>query len=160
MEGGPPCFRQDSSCPVVLRIIPHEVFRFSHTGLSPPLVCFPKQFCSPSVFLLHELAFQICPTTPYISLYMVWALPTSLAATMGISVDFFSCRYLDGSLPCVFLLYTIWFMYRCLSSRQTGYPIRRPGDRGILAPPPGFSQLITSFFAWQLLGILRRPFFA
>ena len=53
-----------------------------------------------------------------------------------------------------------WFMYRCLSSRQTGYPIRRPGDRGILAPPPGFSQLITSFFAWQLLGILRRPFFA
>ena len=57
LEGGPPCFRQDSSCPVVLRIISHEVFGLSHTGLSPTLVCFPKQFCFPSVFLLHELAF-------------------------------------------------------------------------------------------------------
>ena len=32
---------------------------------------------------------------------MVWALPLSLAATQGISFDFSSCRYLDGSLPCV-----------------------------------------------------------
>ena len=29
----------------------------------------------------------------------VWALPSSLAATGGISFDFSSCRYLDGSLP-------------------------------------------------------------
>ena len=42
------------------------------------------------------------PTTPLISLLKVWALPTSLAATMGISFDFFSCWYLDGSLPSVF----------------------------------------------------------
>ena len=91
---------------------------------------------------------------------MVWALPTSLAATMGISVDFFSCRYLDGSLPCVSLPCTIDSCIGSLSSRQSGYPIRKSGDRGILAPTPGFSQLITSFFAWQLLGILRRPFFA
>ena len=31
----------------------------------------------------------------------VWAPPLSLAATQGISFDFLSCRYLDGSLPCV-----------------------------------------------------------
>ena len=29
---------------------------------------------------------------------MVWALPTSLAATMGISFDFFSSAYLDVSV--------------------------------------------------------------
>ena len=33
----------------------------------------------------------------------VWAPPLSLAATQGISFDFLSCRYLDGSLPCVSL---------------------------------------------------------
>ena len=31
----------------------------------------------------------------------VWAHPRSLAATKGVSFDFFSCRYWDVSLPCV-----------------------------------------------------------
>ena len=31
----------------------------------------------------------------------VWANPLSLAATHRISIDFFSCRYLDVSVPCV-----------------------------------------------------------
>lgn len=30
---------------------------------------------------------------------MVWAVPRPLAATKGISIDFFSFRYLDGSVP-------------------------------------------------------------
>ncbi len=30
---------------------------------------------------------------------MVWALPLPLAATQGISIDFFSSGYLDGSVP-------------------------------------------------------------
>ena len=38
---------------------------------------------------------------PPISRDWVWADPRSLAATYGISVDFFSYRYLDGSVPCV-----------------------------------------------------------
>jgi hypothetical protein len=29
----------------------------------------------------------------------VWAIPRSLAATHGISIDFYSCRYLDVSVP-------------------------------------------------------------
>ena len=45
-------------------------------------------------------------TTPYMQrlrayTYKVWADPFSLAATGGIDVSFFSCRYLDGSVPCV-----------------------------------------------------------
>ena len=41
------------------------------------------------------------PTTPVVLRRPVWALPRSLAATRGISIDFFSCRYLDVSVPCV-----------------------------------------------------------
>ena len=35
----------------------------------------------------------------------VWANPRSLAATGGITVVFFSCRYLDVSVPCVGMPY-------------------------------------------------------
>ena len=37
----------------------------------------------------------------------VWAFPRSLAATGGITFVFFSCRYLDVSVPCVCLPYGI-----------------------------------------------------
>ena len=43
-------------------------------------------------------------------------------------------------------------------STPTGYPIRSPPDLWMFAPPRGFSQLTTTFFATQLLGIHRRPF--
>ena len=40
----------------------------------------------------------------YITTYSAWAAPVSLAATPRISVDFFSYRYLDVSVPCVRLI--------------------------------------------------------
>ena len=43
--------------------------------------------------------------TPQVLLPMVWPLPLSLATTRGISVDFFSSRYLDVSVPEVPLIY-------------------------------------------------------
>ena len=33
------------------------------------------------------------PTTPHSRNYPVWPLPISLAATLGVSFDFLSCRY-------------------------------------------------------------------
>ena len=45
---------------------------------------------------LSRQAFQLVPLPTFTS-----ALPRSLAATGGISIDFFSCRYLDVSVPCV-----------------------------------------------------------
>jgi hypothetical protein len=39
-----------------------------------------------------------------------------------------------------------------------GCPIRISTDLGSLAPPRGFSQLATSFFATSCLGIHRMPF--
>ena len=38
LEGGPPRFQQDSSCPAVLRYPPHGAPTMSCTGLSPPVV--------------------------------------------------------------------------------------------------------------------------
>ena len=46
---------------------------------------------------------------------MVWAPPLSLAATYGISFDFFSCRYLDVSVPCVSPLSSYVFAEGCMS---------------------------------------------
>ena len=45
----------------------------------------------------------------------------------------------------------------CHPFRMTGCPIRRPADRGLLAPPRGFSQLAASFIASGSLGIHRAP---
>ena len=46
------------------------------------------------------------------------------------------------------------------NSKLLDYSIRTSGGHRICAPHPGFSQLITSFFAWQLQGIRHRPVFA
>ena len=43
--------------------------------------------------------------------------------------------------------------------RWTGCPIRISTDQFVLADPRGFSQLITSFFASESLGIPRAPLF-
>ena len=39
------------------------------------------------------------PTTPKRKIFLVWANPISLATTIGISVDLYSFRYLDVSVP-------------------------------------------------------------
>lgn len=47
-----------------------------------------------------------------------------------------------------------------MESLPLGYPIRLSRDQRICATPPGLSQLITAFFASQLLGIHHKPIFA
>ena len=123
--------------------------RTSRTGPSPCLAGRPRPFGCPPAF--SNLAVR--PTTPPASPPAVWAPPTSLAATVGISFDFSSCWYLDGSLPSVYRRHAIYSHAGDSHSRLSGYPIRRSRDRGLLAAPPGLSQLSASFFAWQLLGI-------
>ena len=92
MEGGPPIFPRDYSCPAVLWIQPAEFgfkLRDSHTLRS----AFP---CG-SV----NLEIRSAVLTPHVSLPAVWPLPRSLATTCGISVDFFSSPYLDVSVQAV-----------------------------------------------------------
>ena len=97
MEGGPPDFPRDSSCPAVLWIQPDcDPFqiRGSHT-LWPAFPCrsFKNRF---------SLKLSV---TPKILLPSVWPLPLSLATTRGISVDVFSSPYLDVSVQAVPFLY-------------------------------------------------------
>lgn len=76
MEDGPPIFRQDITCPALLDFTLDEA---SVTGLSP---CIAKLS---SLFTYFTECLR--------------ANPGSLAATTGISVDFFSSGYLDVSVP-------------------------------------------------------------
>ena len=97
---------------------------------------------------------------PMILSTMVWPLPVSLAATRGIDVSFFSCRYLDVSVRGVSPRHAILFTYRCLGFSKTGSPIRTSAARWLFAPPRGFSQLATSFFGSWCQGIHPLLFLA
>src|SRR5208282_1049963 len=83
LEGGPPMFRQDFTCPALLK----DARTFAHTGLSPALAGLSRPFC---------LAFE-----------NHWPVPLSLATTRGISVDVCSSGYCDVSVPRV-CLDTLW----------------------------------------------------
>ena len=48
---------------------------------------------------LSRLVLMMAVLQPHPAHRVVWALPRSLAATKGISFDFFSCGYLDVSVP-------------------------------------------------------------
>ena len=68
---------------------------------------------------------------------------------------FSSYGYLDVSVPHVRPRVRV-----CRGRASTGCPIRTSPDLGVFATPRSFSQLITSFFAFESLGILHMPFFA
>ena len=83
----------------------------------------------------------------------VWALPRSLATTCGIIVIFSSSGYLDVSVPRVRPS-----IAEVPESLPAGCPIRKSAGQRLFAPDRGLSQLITSFFASESLGILHAPF--
>ena len=87
-----------------------------------------------------------------------WAGPLSLAATQGISVDFFSSGYLDVSVPRV-CLYTLWIQIQILP-KQWVSPFGNPRIKASLSAPRGLSQTTTSFIASYRLGIHRMRLFA
>ena len=82
-----------------------------------------------------------------------WASPRSLAATRGISVDFFSSGYLDVSVHQVRLLHL------CIQCKITpkGWvsPFGHLRIKACLPAPRSLSQATTSFIASYRLGIHR-----
>ena len=66
---------------------------------------------------------------------------------------FYSWGYLDVSVPPVRPRHR-----RVPRSPAAGCPIRTSADLRAFAPPRGFSQLITSFFASESRGIPHAPF--
>ena len=92
----------------------------SCTGLSPAMAPISRSF--------H-----------YQSDYHVQALPISLATTLGISVDFFSCSYLDVSVHCVRL---VSLCIQLTIPLRVGFPIRKSADQSLFASSP---QLIAGY---------------
>ena len=96
--------------------IPSTTIRISNTGLSPSMADFSKSFFYPNG-------------------YRIQAPPRSLATTCGISVDFFSSGYLDGSVL------RVRFSYPMYSDKDTvqntvGFPIRTSRDHCFIASSP------------------------
>ena len=170
MGDGPPGFRQDSSCPTVLKYPPHVDPRVSCTGLSPPAVVLPSDVPLHTGFFHYaagrtaSLSEPYNPRTSTVYAYhktRVWAVPFSLAATRGIS-GLISVP--PGTEMVQFPGYrhpALWIQTGLTGSpSRPGYPIRSPPDHWMFAPPRGFSQLTATFFARQLQGIHRGPLFA
>ena len=125
----------------------------SLTRLSLSLVALSRTFRSAIVSCCR-------PSTPAVRRPPVWPLPSSLATTKGIDFSFFSSGYLDVSLPRVPSYEPIDSVHGDWALPQPGSPIRIPWDQCLLATPPGFSQLIASFFGNQCPGIHPALLFA
>ena len=121
MEDGPPIFRQDFSCPALLVVRLVSPVRFRVRGYHPLWHQFP-------------VASTICPTITY------KAHPISLATTLGISVDFFSCSYLDVSVR------RVRFAYLCIQYAMTykaGFPHSEIcGSKCVCSLPAAYRKLL------------------
>ena len=148
MESGLPRFRPGFTCPAILRC-QLEFPAPSSTGLSPCLTQLSR-----SVRLRQSIHIAD-PTTPE-PMTRVWALPISLAATQGISFDFFSSAYLDVSVRQVSPLYPMDSDRDDGILLPPGCPIRRPPDPCFLPAPRRLSQVNASFFARRCQGIHQQ----
>ncbi len=91
LADGPASFTQGFTCPALLRI-PLRINYLSHTGLSPSMVDLSRSFR----FSNQSMSWSYYPASAVT--LAVWATPISLAATLGITVVFFSSAYLDVSV--------------------------------------------------------------
>ena len=158
LDRGRPRFRQGFSCPAVLRYRPTESSPFRVRGFHPLCQAFPKPFRYPDVFstpprlnapaALQPRSFERFRLfrfrSPLLSESFLFSLPGVLRWFS--SPSFASPAYVfSGGIPV---------------SLPVGYPIRLSADHGMCAPPRGFSQLTTAFFASIHQGIRRKPYFA
>ena len=119
--------------------------QISSTGVSPSALCFSKTVRL-SVKVPRRDPQPRSASTP------VWPLPRSLAATWRIDVSFFSCGYLDGSVPRV-PSNSLFIQLYVTALLPPGCPIRTSADQCLFAAPRGLSQLVTSFVGSQCQGI-------
>ena len=148
---GPPFFRQDFSCPDVLRI-PLALSRFRLREFHPLCYTFP------GISTIHSDTIS-------------WSLPQE-HYVLGLGFSDFARHYFRNHYCFLFLR-----VLRCFSSPGSPHtPIYSVYDNAILlalsslirisaghwifAPNRSFSQLVTSFFGAMYQGILRKPFVA
>ncbi len=99
----------------------------SDTGLSPTMAALSRAFS------YHSSSLR--------------ASPRSLAATEGISVDFFSSGYLDVSVPRVRLLH-LCIQCKIPDRNRVGFPIQKCPDHSLFASSP---NLIAGFHVFHRL---------
>jgi len=98
------------------------------------LMCDHCSFAYGTITLSRQ-AFQPVPLLQQSS-----ATPRSLAATKGISIDFFSCRYLDVSVPCV--RFTTLCIQVVIPDKSGGFPHSdTPGSKPVWRLPEEFRCL-------------------
>ena len=133
MEGGPPGFPRDSSCPAVLWIL-LVVFAF-HVRDSHALWCaFPCTSVKRKTYTLQS-------ATPDVFLPLVWPISRSLATTSEISVDFSSSPYLDVSVQAVPLIH-LWIQCMILRYEPKWIaPFRNPRIKAYLQLPVAYRSL-------------------
>ena len=147
MGGGPPAFDQGSTCLGLLRI-PLAPIRISGTGLSPSSARLPRRFPYPIGHLLWSI--------PRNARAPVWALPISLAATLGIDVSFSSSGYLDVSVHRV-PLHTLWIYAWMTEVPSAGFPHSDIcGSLAVCASP----QLFAAYHVFLRLSVPRHPPYA
>lgn len=115
LGGWSPIFRQDFTCPALLvaHLVLSYCFRLQGYHLLWPH--FPERSANNTN--------KECK-----------AHPISLATTLGISVDFFSCGYLDVSVHRVRFT---WPMYSAMDTpKGVGFPIRTSTDQSSFASSP------------------------
>ena len=128
LEGGPPRFRQNNTCSVLLRILT-RVQALRIRDFHPLWLSFPAY----SPILLSP---YMSPTTPLFRRTMVWALLRPLAATSRISFDFFSYRYLDVSVPCVHPTLASFSPMGYQHLYWQGFPIRTSSGQSLFGRSP------------------------
>ena len=117
----------------------------SRTGLSPSTAGFPK------TVLLGYL--RIPRSIPQCARTLVWALPISLAATLGIDVSYSSSPYLDVSVQEVPDLY-LCIQYRTTEVCSARFPHSEIcGSLNICFLP----QLIAAYHVFHRLSVPRHP---
>ena len=136
MDGGPPIFPRGFTCPAVLWILAVSLL-FHIRGSHPLWPAFPCR----SFKNRFSLKLSV---TPKILLPSVWPPPRSLATTCGISVDVFSCPYLDVSVqgvPLVRLFYSthdtrvlLWWVSPFGNLRINGYLLLPEAYRSLSRP--------------------------
>lgn len=139
LGGWSPIFRQDFTCPalLVVHLVPQRCFRIQGYHLLWP--GFPSRSANNAA---KEYK----------------ALPISFATTLGISVDFCSCSYLDVSVR------RVRFRDLCIQSRMTHSgrvsPFGHLRIKARLPAPRSFSQATASFIACNRQGIHHMHLFA
>ena len=148
---GPPFFRQDFSCPDVLRIL-LALSRFRLRGCHPLCLTFPSNSTIHSDTISQSL-----PRHHYdFGLgFSDFARHYSRNHYCFLFLRVLRCFSSPGS-PCI----TIYSLCNNTILLVLSSLIRISADLRIFAPPRSFSQLVTSFFGAMYQGILRKPFVA